>query len=212
MSGTELAKLYDLVVFPGHEEYVTTRTWNAIQQYRNLGGNLAFLSANDFFYRVDPRGTRIYRTGRWSDVGRSDAALIGGGYVGWFDNTYKNEPYVVTGARSAPWLFHGTGLANGSSFGSYGIEINQCDPGVASAHARARPGEEPVRPGPFGPDDLLPDPGRRQGLLSRGDQLRRVGRVPGRLTAPRQPLAAAQHSVRRRGRRATLRRPRGRPT
>ena len=125
MSGKELARLYDLVVFPGHEEYVSTGTWNAIQQYRNLGGNLAFLSANDFFYRVDLRGTRIYRTGRWKDVGRSDAALIGGGYVGWFDNTYKNEPYVVTGARAAPWLFRGTGLSNGSTFGVYGIEINQ---------------------------------------------------------------------------------------
>jgi hypothetical protein len=125
MSGAELAKLYDLVVFPGHEEYATTGTWNAIQAYRNLGGNLAFLSANDLFYRVEKRGTRIYRTGRWKDVGRSDAALIGGGYVGWFDNTYKNEPYVVTGVKKAPWLFRGTGLTNGSSFGSYGIEINQ---------------------------------------------------------------------------------------
>jgi hypothetical protein len=125
LSGKRLAKLYDLIVFPGHEEYATTGTWDAIEQYRNLGGNLGFLSANDFFYRVVPRGTRIYRTGRWEDVGRSDAALIGGGYVGWFDNTYKNEPYVVTGAKKASWLFHGTGLANGSSFGSYGIEINQ---------------------------------------------------------------------------------------
>jgi hypothetical protein len=128
MSGRQLAKLYDLVVFPGHEEYVTTQTWDAIQQYRNLGGNLAFLSANDFFYRIELRGTRIYRTGRWRDVGRSDAALIGGGYVGWFDNTYRNQPYVVTGARKAPWLFRGTRLANGSSFGSYGIEIDQWTP------------------------------------------------------------------------------------
>jgi hypothetical protein len=125
MSGAELAKRYALVVFPGHEEYATTGTWNALEEYRNLGGNLAFLSANDLFYRVEPRGTRLYRTGRWKDVGRSDAALIGGGYVGWFDNTYRNEPYVVTGAKKAAWLFHGTGLANGSSFGSYGIEINQ---------------------------------------------------------------------------------------
>jgi hypothetical protein len=132
LGGRELSRLYDLVVFPGHEEYVTAHTWDAIQQYRNLGGNLAFLSANDFFYRIDLRGTRIYRTGRWRDVGRSDAALIGGGYVGWFDNTYRNRPYVVTGARKAPWLFRGTGLANGSSFGSYGIEINQWTPASPS--------------------------------------------------------------------------------
>jgi N,N-dimethylformamidase beta subunit-like, C-terminal len=125
LSGQELARRYDLVVFPGHEEYVTTHVWDAIARYRNLGGNLAFLSANDFFYRVERRGTRLYRTGRWRDVGRSDAALIGAGYVGWFENTFKNGPYVVTGAKTAPWLFAGTGLRNGASFGSYGIEIDQ---------------------------------------------------------------------------------------
>jgi hypothetical protein len=125
LTGRELARRYDLVVFPGHEEYVTAHVWNAITQYRNLGGNLAFLSANDFFYRVERRGSRLYRTGRWRDVGRSDAALIGAGYVGWFENTFKNGPYVVTGAKSAPWLFAGTGLRNGASFGSYGIEIDQ---------------------------------------------------------------------------------------
>jgi hypothetical protein len=125
LDGRQLAKLYDLIVFPGHEEYVETHTWNAIEEYRNLGGNLMFLSANDFFYRIELRGHRIYRTGRWRDVGRSDAALIGADYVGWFDDTYANKPYVVTGAKTAPWLFRGTGLENGDTFGSYGIEINQ---------------------------------------------------------------------------------------
>jgi hypothetical protein len=125
LTGRQLAKRYDLVVFPGHEEYVSAHVWDAIERYRDLGGNLAFLSANDFFYRVERRGTRLYRTGRWRDLGRSDAALIGAAYVGWFDNTFKNAPYVVTGAAAAPWLFRGTGLRDGDTFGSYGIEINQ---------------------------------------------------------------------------------------
>jgi hypothetical protein len=37
-------------------------------------------------------------------------------------------PYVVTGATEAPWLFAGTGLQNGSTFGRYGIEIDAKGP------------------------------------------------------------------------------------
>jgi hypothetical protein len=127
LSGRRLARLYDLVVFPGHEEYVSPHTWDAIEAFRDRGGNLAFLSANDFFYRVVRRGHRLYRTGRWRDVGRSESALLGETYVGWFKNIYKNRPYVVTGGAAGRWLYRGTGLHDGDSFGSYGIEISQHD-------------------------------------------------------------------------------------
>ena len=40
-------------------------------------------------------------------------------------NRYPNRPYVVTGAGLEPWLFQGTGLHDGDSFGNYGIEISQ---------------------------------------------------------------------------------------
>src|SRR5436853_517630 len=43
---------YRLIVFAGHEEYVTSHTFDVITRYRDAGGNLAFLSANNFFYRV----------------------------------------------------------------------------------------------------------------------------------------------------------------
>ena len=39
-----LADAYDLIVFPGHHEYVTTREYDLVEGYRNLGGNLMFLS------------------------------------------------------------------------------------------------------------------------------------------------------------------------
>ena len=51
-SGDDLAKLYDLVIFSGHEEYVTQQIYDVVQRYRDLGGNLAFLSANNFFRHV----------------------------------------------------------------------------------------------------------------------------------------------------------------
>jgi hypothetical protein len=123
--GKQLARLYDLVIFPGHEEYVTAHAYDVVQAYRNRGGNLAFLSANNFYYRVERRGIRLYKIGHWSDVGRTGEALGGLVYVGWSKDRFRNRPYVVTGARTAPWLFRGTGFRNGSRWGVYGIEIDQ---------------------------------------------------------------------------------------
>ena len=41
------------LVFSGHEEYVTEHAYDIVERYRDLGGNLAFLSANNFFVRVE---------------------------------------------------------------------------------------------------------------------------------------------------------------
>ena len=56
-----LRAAYDLIVFPGHTEYVTGRRYDLIQGYRDLGGNLLFLSANNFFRKVDRATTSIRR-------------------------------------------------------------------------------------------------------------------------------------------------------
>ena len=123
-SGGRLARLYDLIVFAGHEEYVTPHMYDVVRRYRDLGGNLAFLSANNFFYRVVKRGHRIIGRQKWRERGRPEAALVGIQYVDWSENLYPNRPYVVVGAGAAPWLFRGTGLRNGRRFGRYGIEID----------------------------------------------------------------------------------------
>lgn len=127
-SPARLASLYDLLVFAGHEEYVTPHAYDLVERYRNRGGNLMFLSSNNFFWRVDRRGDRIFRVAHWRDLGRPEAALIGVQYVDWFQNRYPNAPYRVVGARAAPWLFEGTRLRNGSRFGSFGIEIDARSP------------------------------------------------------------------------------------
>ena len=126
-NGGELARAYDLIVFPGHEEYVTEREFDVIQRYRDLGGNLAFLSANDFFYKVVKRGDRMDGRWRWRDLGRPEAALVGAQYVDWNHAQYANRPFTVTGTGKAPWLFRDTGLHDGDSFGNYGIEIDARD-------------------------------------------------------------------------------------
>jgi hypothetical protein len=126
-NGDELAHAYDLVIFPGHEEYVTEHELDVITRYRDLGGNLAFLAANNMFWDVKIEPPLMTKVGLWRDRGRPEAALTGGDYVG-SNHGAVQLPYTVTGASEAPWLFAGTGLADGSTFGRYGIEIDASGP------------------------------------------------------------------------------------
>jgi hypothetical protein len=126
-SGERLRAAYDLVVFPGHEEYVTERAYAIVRRYRDLGGNLLFLSANNFFCRVRKAGRRIVKERLWRDVGRPESSLVGVQYCG-SDHGERQGPFTVVGADRAPWAFAGTGLENGSRFGRYGIEIDQRTP------------------------------------------------------------------------------------
>jgi hypothetical protein len=129
--GDTLARLYDLVVFSGHTEYVTQHEYDVTQRYRDLGGNLAFLSANNFFWRVNRTGRVLTRTRKWREEGRPEAALIGVQYRANDDGRLQ-RPYIVRSAATAPWLWSGTGLADGSTFGQelggYGIEIDSLAP------------------------------------------------------------------------------------
>lgn len=124
ISGDRLAHLYRLIVFPGHHEYATEAEYDVVQRFRDFGGNLAFLSANNFFYRVDRHGNTITRIGRWRDLGRPEAALVGVQYFYWNVGRYPSRPYTIVGAGRASWLFSGTGLGNGDSFGYFGIEVD----------------------------------------------------------------------------------------
>ena len=127
-SAATLARDYRMIVFSGHEEYTTSHEYSLAEGYRNRGGHLAFLSANDFFYKVIKHGNAMDGRWRWRDLGRPEAALVGAQYVGWNEDRYANRPFHITGVSKAPWLFAGTGLHNGSNFGTYGIEIDSRTP------------------------------------------------------------------------------------
>jgi hypothetical protein len=111
------------VVFPGHEEYVGSHAYDVVQRFRDLGGRLMFLSANNFFWKVTREGQLLRRVQMWRSLGRPEAGLVG---VQWSASNYGSVQgsYVVHGAGVSPWAFSGTGLRNGSSFGRYGIEID----------------------------------------------------------------------------------------
>jgi hypothetical protein len=126
-TGGELARLYDLVVFPGHEEYVTRHEYDVIRQYRDAGGNLMFLAANNLYRQVKRDGNLLVRGKPWRKLGRPEASVVGVQYVG-SNHGERQEGFVVTGASAEPWVFDGTGLANGDVFGRYGIEIDARSP------------------------------------------------------------------------------------
>jgi len=116
---------YRLIVFGGHEEYVTSHTFGLITAYRNAGGNLAFLAANNFFYKVEVSGNTMTGRTPWRDLGRPEAALVGAQYAGWDEGHYPNRPYHITDTAAAPWLFKRTHLHDGSIVGNYGIEVDE---------------------------------------------------------------------------------------
>ena len=126
-SPAALRAAYDLLVFPGHTEYVTTRLYDVVQGFRDRGGNLMLLSANNFFRRVDRVGGRQTLIDEWRDLGRPESALLGNQYIA-SDRGQRRAPFTVVGAEVAPWAFAGTGLQNGSTFGLYGIEIDARSP------------------------------------------------------------------------------------
>ncbi len=118
-----LRAAYDLLVFPGHTEYVTARLYDLVTGFRDAGGNLMFLSANNFFRRIDRRPRELLLVDEWRSLGRPEAALCGVQYLA-SDRGERQAPYVVTGAHAAPWAFEKTGLEQGDEFGLYGIEID----------------------------------------------------------------------------------------
>jgi hypothetical protein len=122
-SATDLRAAYDLLIFPGHTEYVTRRLFDLVEGFRNAGGRLMFLSANNFFRHVERRGEKVKLIGEWRNEGRPEASLLGVQYLA-NDRGQKQQPFVVQGAAEASWAFRGTGLHNGSTFGRYGVEID----------------------------------------------------------------------------------------
>jgi hypothetical protein len=122
--GAALRKAYQLLIFEGHHEYVTSHEYDAVTRYRDLGGNLVFLSANNFFWKITIRGNVMTRVAKWRDLGRPEAALIG---VEYYHNDMGEHrgPWVVRpAAAKLPWLMHGTGLDVGMEFSSGGIEAD----------------------------------------------------------------------------------------
>ena len=127
-TGDELARDYDLLIFSGHHEYVTTHEYDAVVRYRDVGGNLAFLAANNLFWKITISHGVMTRVAEWRDLGRPEAALIGVQYRA-NDRGGHRGPWILTAdGTDDPWLFAGTGVGVGQGFGTGGIEIDATAP------------------------------------------------------------------------------------
>ena len=193
-SSRALADAYDLIVFPGHHEYVTTREYDLIEGYRNLGGNLMFLSANNFFWQVVRRGQTLTKTKLWRDLGRPEAALIGVQYRA--NGKAPRQPWIIRRSPAASWIFAGTGLRAGIAALERRRRDRPDDTRVASQHPGAGGDSESLRSWDDCADDVLRDPNRskgvrRRGLLPHPPDPRRSGG----LAADREPLDATSAEV-----------------
>jgi N,N-dimethylformamidase len=130
-TGAALARAYDLIVFPGHHEYVTEREYDAVESFRDRGGNLIFLSANNFFWRIDLSGRTMTRVKKWRELGRPEASLLGVQYIG-NDEGERRGPWLVRPQAAAGWVFEGIKLREQNAFSDAGIEIDA----VASSSPR----------------------------------------------------------------------------
>ena len=122
-TGATLARAYDLIIFPGHHEYVTVGEYDAVEGFRNRGGHLMFLSANNFFWRIDVRGGTMTRVAKWRELGRPEAALLGVQYIG-NDMGEHRGPWLVRPTAAGSWIFDGIALGARNAFSDAGIEID----------------------------------------------------------------------------------------
>jgi hypothetical protein len=122
-NGKRLA-VYNAIIFSGHHEYVTSHEYDVVTQYRNLGGNLAFLAANNFFWKITIRDHVMTRVAQWRDLGRPEAALIGVQYRANDRGGHRGAWIVQAGASAIPWLFIGMNVEPGSEISSGAIEID----------------------------------------------------------------------------------------
>ena len=123
-SGRALARLYTLIVFPGHEEYVTTHMYNLIAGYRNLGGNLMFLSATNLLWRVDRHGDTLTRVAQWRQLGRPESRIVGVQYRGNDEGQHRG-PYELTPYGRASWAFAGADQSQLLPWRWFGIEFDK---------------------------------------------------------------------------------------
>ena len=179
---------------------MTTHEYDVVTRYRDLGGNLMFLSANNFFWKVDKQAQVLRKITQWRQLGRPEAALMGVQYRA-NDDGQRQGLFTVQASASAPWLWDGTGLVDGATFGQfvggYGIEIDATTPDSPPGTLVLAQIPDLFGPGHHRPDELLRDGGRRQGLLGRRARLRRLVDLLAGEAHARQPLGAPQPAVKR---------------
>lgn len=120
---------YRLLVSAGHDEYWSTPTRDAVEDFVASGGNLAFFGANVCWWRIhlvdDDTAIVCHQGGRhgaldhwWPSRGaaRPEDSLSGVSYRhggGWWEGPRTTDGYLIQ--QPDHWVFAGTGLARGDA-------------------------------------------------------------------------------------------------
>ena len=154
----EILKSYKLVLSVGHDEYWSAPMRDNLEAYIAAGGNVAFFSGNSVCWQVrsedngraltcwkqnyhsDPvYQTRDFKTlsTAWSHhlVNRPENQLTGVGFLwGGYRHSHGQfigEPAQYTVHQPEHWVFAGTGLKRGDTFGAHdsivGYETDGCE-------------------------------------------------------------------------------------
>ncbi|MDX3111581.1 N,N-dimethylformamidase beta subunit family domain-containing protein [Nonomuraea angiospora] len=151
--GLDLLSRYRLLVINGHDEYWSWEMRDAVEAFARRGGNIAIFSGNTCWWQVrfedDLRTMVCYRdatadpmaatdsgrvTVEWpSDpVNRPENTLTGlsfrNGAGCWVDSRVMSQE-SYTARFAGHWVFEGTGLADGDTFGrgAIGYETDAAD-------------------------------------------------------------------------------------
>jgi hypothetical protein len=122
-SAQALAQAYDLIVFPFHEEYVTSHIYDLIGGYRDLGGNMIFLSSTNLLWRIGRHGNVITRIAEWRTLGRPESSILGVQYRANDEGRHRGY-YQLTADGMQSWQAAGVDNAALAKWPWLGIEYD----------------------------------------------------------------------------------------
>jgi hypothetical protein len=122
-SAESLARLYDLIVFPFHEEYVTSHMYDLISGYRDLGGNMMFLSSTNLLWKIGRHGNVIRRVAEWRTLGRPESRILGVQYRANDEGRHRGY-YQLTPDGTQSWQAAGVDDAALAKWPWLGIEYD----------------------------------------------------------------------------------------
>jgi hypothetical protein len=122
-SAESLARLYDLIVFPFHEEYVTSHMYDLISGYRDLGGNMMFLSSTNLLWKIGRHGNVIRRVAEWRTLGRPESRILGVQYRANDEGRHRGY-YQLTPDGTQSWQAAGVDDATLAKWPWLGIEYD----------------------------------------------------------------------------------------
>jgi hypothetical protein len=101
--------------------------YDLINGYRNLGGNLMFLSSTNLLWKINLHGNQITRVAQWRTIGRPEARVTGVQYrandEGGHSGAYELTPY----GRDS-WQFAGVDQSALANWHWFGIEFDMTGP------------------------------------------------------------------------------------